>query len=142
MLRLFLAERDHPCPRCKYNLRRLQTQVCPECGEPLYLRVGLVHPKIALMITGLIGLSCGVGLNGLLLIYAAGLAIFARFGTMIDEFVFVNCGGLFVLGSAMALWLGLWRYIQRTPVGVRLVLAAVCWVLTLIDLVVFTVAIR
>lgn len=30
-----LATRDTPCPRCRYNLRGLDSPVCPECGESI-----------------------------------------------------------------------------------------------------------
>jgi hypothetical protein len=36
----FVKGRSHPCPRCGYNLRDLQTAKCPECGEPLVLKIG------------------------------------------------------------------------------------------------------
>ncbi len=36
-LRDYLAQRDTPCPLCKYNLRDLATTECPECSEPLLL---------------------------------------------------------------------------------------------------------
>lgn len=36
----FLAGRSAPCPRCAYDLRDIPTARCPECGEPLILKVG------------------------------------------------------------------------------------------------------
>lgn len=40
----FLKGRSVPCPRCAYDLRDIQTARCPECGEPLVLKVG--SPRI------------------------------------------------------------------------------------------------
>src|SRR5688572_15571368 len=34
-VRVFVAERDVPCPHCSYNLRGLTAGVCPECGGAL-----------------------------------------------------------------------------------------------------------
>jgi hypothetical protein len=39
----FLAEHDAPCPLCGYNLRGVESDRCPECGERLEL--GLVKRK-------------------------------------------------------------------------------------------------
>lgn len=36
----FLEGRSAPCPRCAYDLRDIQTAACPECGEPLVLKIG------------------------------------------------------------------------------------------------------
>jgi hypothetical protein len=36
----FLTGRSAPCPRCAYDLRDIKTAKCPECGEPLVLKVG------------------------------------------------------------------------------------------------------
>jgi hypothetical protein len=36
----YLAGRSAPCPRCAYDLRDNTTANCPECGEPLILKVG------------------------------------------------------------------------------------------------------
>jgi len=32
--------RSAPCPRCAYDLRDNTTANCPECGEPLILKIG------------------------------------------------------------------------------------------------------
>ncbi|CAG0960231.1 hypothetical protein PHYC_00684 [Phycisphaerales bacterium] len=36
----FLQGRSAPCPRCAYDLRDIKTATCPECGEPLVLKIG------------------------------------------------------------------------------------------------------
>jgi predicted RNA-binding Zn-ribbon protein involved in translation (DUF1610 family) len=36
----FLKDRSHPCPRCGYDLRNAPAAICPECGEPLILKIG------------------------------------------------------------------------------------------------------
>jgi hypothetical protein len=36
----FLAGRSCPCPRCAYELRDIKAANCPECGEPLILKIG------------------------------------------------------------------------------------------------------
>lgn len=38
--RLFLESRDVPCPNCRYNLRGVTSEACPECGEPIELQLG------------------------------------------------------------------------------------------------------
>lgn len=35
LVREFLAHRDVPCPKCRYNLRDSTTAKCPECAYPL-----------------------------------------------------------------------------------------------------------
>src|SRR4051812_47683066 len=68
-LQAFLAQRDVACPGCAYNLRDLQGQRCPECGNELTLAIGLAEPKQAAAIAGLVGLAAGAGMSGLLLVY-------------------------------------------------------------------------
>jgi hypothetical protein len=51
----FLVDRDVPCPSCGYNLRRLQSVHCPECGNEVKLTVGAVDVKIGMWVAALIG---------------------------------------------------------------------------------------
>lgn len=36
----FLRGRSTPCPLCGYDIKDVQRAVCPECGEPLVLKIG------------------------------------------------------------------------------------------------------
>lgn len=36
-LERYLADRDLPCPKCKYNLRGMNGEICPECGVSIQL---------------------------------------------------------------------------------------------------------
>ena len=40
LLLSFVRDRDTACPRCGYNVRNLTKPICPECEEPLVLKVG------------------------------------------------------------------------------------------------------
>lgn len=86
----YLSEQDVPCPGCGYNLRGLKGAECPECGQALRLNVGLVEPRLASFIAGLIGFSAGLGFHGFLLALflfwgeswqsSEGLSLMAGFG--------------------------------------------------------------
>jgi hypothetical protein len=39
LLEHYLAKRDEPCPKCRYNLCGMSGDACPECGVRLFLRV-------------------------------------------------------------------------------------------------------
>ncbi len=39
VVREYLADRDSPCPKCGYNLRGLDSDKCPECGEAAALAI-------------------------------------------------------------------------------------------------------
>jgi hypothetical protein len=141
LLATFLADHDQPCPQYGYNLRNLQGTRCPECGEDLVLRVNAAEPRQKLLIAGLIGLSAGAGLNGLLLIYAMIIMLRKRFGG--DQKFWYVCGvGLLIEAGAMFAWLRSWRTIRRLPMSARLLLVVGCWVLALIDIVIFSFTIK
>ena len=139
----FLADRDAPCPACGYNLRNLQGTRCPECGDELVLKVNVAEPRLAVLIAGLVGLSAGAGLNGLLVIYGLiRMMIEQRYSTFMTEF-FVTTGiGLVVVGYALRLWLRYWPRIRRARKSRQWKLVAGAWALTIVDLVVFSFAIK
>lgn len=142
LLHVYLAQRDVPCPRCRYNLRALHGHHCPECGEEVRLNVGLVHPKMKLMTAGLIGLAAGAGFSGLLLVYAAIMIAQGEYWeAWVTTFILVNLTGLLVLGGAMTGWLLAWRKIQRMPVLWRVALVCACWSASLLFVVVFAAVI-
>ena len=143
MLREFLSGRDVPCPGCGYNLRDLPGGRCPECGQELVLGVRLAEPKLAALLTGLIGLSAGAGLNGLLVIYFFIVAIVRnnRYGGY-ATFLWVNSIGLVVMAAALAAWLRSWRRIRTARPHRRWLLAAGCWALALTDILVFSLLVQ
>lgn len=142
LLRLFLAGRDVECPNCAYNLRDLLGSRCPECGQEVAVRLQLAEPKLAAMLTGLIGVSAGAGLNGLLLVYFVIIVIVRNAGAGWNEFLVTNLVGFAVQATALTLWLWHWRRIRAANAAVRWTLAAGCWVLSLANIVVFSFTIR
>lgn len=70
LLHELLTHENEPCPNCKYNLRGLTGDRCPECNQQLVLRVGLREPMLGLFITGLVGICMGLGFSALLVAYA------------------------------------------------------------------------
>ena len=139
----YLAGRDVPCPQCAYNLRDLVGNRCPECGDELALQLGLAEPRQKLLIAGLVGLSAGAGMSGLLLVYIAiQLVRDGHIGSFIWRFVVVTGAGLLVEGSAIAAWLACWRPIRRAGTVARATLMVGCWLLTLANVLVFSFTIK
>ncbi len=66
-VRLFLADHDALCPRCKYNLRGSESPVCPECGLRLSLHLGDEDPRTVWDILALIA----VGLTSCYFVFRA-----------------------------------------------------------------------
>jgi hypothetical protein len=143
MLREYLLDRDVPCPGCGYNLRALGISTCPECGQEIELRVGLVHPKMAGFIAGLIGLSAGAGFNGLLLIYVyIAFVVHRGMGGPPHEFYTVCGSGFLVFAAGAFVWIARGRRIRKLALGVRCALVGFCWLALLADIVLFSIMIR
>ena len=71
MLRLYLENRDVPCPACGYNIKQLQSSTCPECGRELKLSVGLVGLSnlwITALVAAIVPAACGLPFHLLILI--------------------------------------------------------------------------
>ena len=143
LLGRFLRDRDVDCPRCGYNLRNLQGGRCPECGDELVLRVNLAEPRLAPLITGLVGLSAGAGLNGLLILYGLiRMMIEGRFGLYMTKFFVCTGIGFVALGYALRLWMAQWPKIRRAPRPIQWRWAFAAWGLTLTDLVLFSIFLK
>ncbi len=64
LLQALLAARDIPCPVCAYNLRRITSANCPECGAQLDLRVASTDLKLGPWLVALFGLALPAGFVG------------------------------------------------------------------------------
>lgn len=137
-LREFLHGRDIVCPGCGYNLRGLPGSACPECSQELVLTVRLAEPKLAAWIAGLIALGCSAGFSGLLFVYAAIRSILDGFITGSGEFFAVTLGPLALFLPLLVAWVRGRRRVQRWPTTVKVAVAAGLWLLTLVNLLVFT----
>jgi hypothetical protein len=132
-LRSFLEHTDVPCPGCSYNLRGLQTDHCPECRQELTLRVNLAEPKLGPWITGLVGLSCGIGFNGLILSAWLFMSQFSPRGRALPRGVLL--GGLLpfiALAVLLAAWIHWGPALRRLRVGRLWMLSLACWLLTIV----------
>lgn len=70
LLRDYLADRDVGCPRCGYNLRNLQTDRCPECGDAIRLNLALVEPRQGAYLAMLAASCVATGGSALFLLLA------------------------------------------------------------------------
>jgi hypothetical protein len=50
----YLKGRSSPCPRCGYDLRDIQTAKCPECGDPLVLKIGTLRPRFGWLVLSMV----------------------------------------------------------------------------------------
>jgi hypothetical protein len=136
LLIAYLSGSDVPCPQCAYNLRNLQGNRCPECGEELVLRVNRADPRQKLVIAGVIGLSAGAGFSALMiLIGLIMLGIHGSIGDSIRLFTALG-GGLVIESVAIYCWLRNWRRIRNLSTITRVWLVVACWVLSLLNAVV------
>ncbi len=127
LLRRYLAGRDVPCPGCGYNLRGLESGVCPECTEPITLRVSLVEPRQGAFIAGLIGLAVGIGFSAAFLLAAALVAaLYGGTPGLLAE-VWPLPLHLIFESAALAAWVRARRRLRRMPPRGRITLAAACW---------------
>jgi hypothetical protein len=70
----FVKGRSVPCPRCAYDLRDIQTARCPECGEPLVLKIGSPRPRFGWLVLAMVP-GCFSGVAALFVLIPIGVTI-------------------------------------------------------------------
>ena len=61
LLKQLLALRDYPCPVCRYNLKGIESDKCPECGASLDISLISADLKLGPWLAALLG--CGFPLG-------------------------------------------------------------------------------
>ncbi len=74
----FLVSRSVPCPRCAYDLRDIQTAKCPECGEPLVLKIGSPRVRFGWLVLAMAP-GCFSGVAALFVMIPIVMTIGRRF---------------------------------------------------------------
>ena len=111
----FLADRDAPCPVCRYNLRGLAADTCPECAAPIRLDIASPSLHIGPFVLAIVSLALGAGFDLVVtLIFSITALIFA------DPSVPASwIGPLIVLGTLGSLGtsclLGIILLVKRRP---------------------------
>jgi len=75
----FLKGRSIPCPRCAYDLRDIPTPKCPECGEPLILKIGSPRARFGWLILAMVP-GCFSGVAACFVLIPIAATIGRRFG--------------------------------------------------------------
>ena len=101
-LKVYLVDRDVPCPGCGYNLRGLPEPVCPECRQELRINVGLSESRLGLLVTCAGFLFAGTGAAAAVLLTVVAVTVVqndAPEGSAFVTFVWVPMGGLVSCGT-------------------------------------------
>ena len=139
----YLRDRDVECPICQYNLRNLQTDRCPECGEHLTIQLAPAEAKQKLLIVGLVGLASGLGFNALLLLYWYIITFRRTYRSGSDDVRIVGqlSLGVAVFGALVWAWTRWWPRLRQQSVVKRAILAFFCYLLALVDVVIFALTV-
>lgn len=74
----FLRDRSVPCPRCTYDLRDAKAAKCPECAEPLELRIGSPKVRFGWLVFAMAP-GCFSGIAAMFLLVPIAMTIGRRF---------------------------------------------------------------
>ena len=127
LLLAFVRDRDAACPRCGYNVRNLTKPVCPECEEPLLLKVGgRTYPVRWLLATVAPGIFTGVTAGVMVVVFLiVGPPPFVPLGVILT-------GSFFLVSAAVAGAIIIWnrRFVWQ-PQPRQVMWAVLLWVIHL-----------
>ena len=127
LLLAFVADRDAPCPRCGYNVRNLTKPICPECEEPLLLKVGgRTYPVRWLLAAVAPGIFTGIMAGVMAVIFLiVGPPLFVPLGLILT-------GSFFLVSAAVAVAIIIRnRRFVRQPQPRQVMWAVLLWVIHL-----------
>ncbi len=115
LLQDYLADREAACPVCRYNLRGLDGDHCPECGARIDLRVGSIDLRLGPWLACVLSIALPMGFTGI-------LALLATIGA--QQSVAWRSGDWVILGLCwfltVAYAVGLWLLSKRRGRFLRL----------------------
>ncbi|MFU8830317.1 MAG: hypothetical protein ACNA8P_12910, partial [Phycisphaerales bacterium] len=107
----FLAGRSAPCPRCDYDLRDICSAVCPECAEPLVLKIGSPRARFGWLLFAMAP-GCFSGVAACFLAVPITVSIWHTFPAGLGVPWPILGAEVFGLTSAGSVWL-MYRHRQR-----------------------------
>lgn len=130
-LMTFLASRDVECPSCRFNLRGLTTNRCPECNTLLELTIGKTHSLRRLriwllaadaVILGCFGLATADRARTVRSLFVSGARWLTGHNvqTAIEGTIYLAIAGTSLI--ALAALLRGWRHERRTRLALVLLL--------------------
>ncbi|MFI4882220.1 MAG: hypothetical protein ACIAQU_06505 [Phycisphaerales bacterium JB064] len=135
-LREFVSGRDVPCPSCSYNLRDLTSAVCPECGEALALRLQAEHPRVSVLVLGLLPLAMAFGFFTIITLFVIGISIWHDDWPPLGYWVAAPLIGS-IFGVMTFAWVKNWTRVRRWSQRGRIAVVSACWITMAIGAVVF-----
>lgn len=135
LLLAFVRDRDAVCPHCGYNVRNLTKPICPECEEPLVLKVGgRTYPVRWLLATVAPGIFTGVTSGIMAVIFLIALSVSP--GSVGPPFSVplgvILTGSFFLASAAVAGAILIWnRRFVRQPQPRQVMWVVLVWVIHL-----------
>jgi hypothetical protein len=118
-MRSLAREHGVVCPACRGPLENATSLRCPSCQEELHIGLGLAEPRMGAFITGLIGLSLGLGFNSIVLVMLLVLFVVEPLGRPPAGFQATLYVAAPLLAALTYLWVTRRRRICRWSAGVR-----------------------
>lgn len=125
LLLQFLRDHDAECPVCGYNLRALTQPICPECGQPLALTVGVTRLHLGWLFVA-IAPGFFSGISAALVLVMIGLHLFF-IGSTWTIIVLMDLFGWLSLAFAIALARHRARFLSM-PTSSQVGLAIGVWI--------------